>query len=97
MSAEQKDCKVEIGFGEWFGLVCKHDPLAYPQLLCMILLMFGASFLATMHNAVVGYLLFFGLGSAFMWALHRAWHRSLENPPWYLKEWGTGYAGTDND
>lgn len=103
MSAERKDCKADISFSEWFGLVCKYDRLAYFQLLNVVLVMVCASFL-TMHIPLVGFSwvivnfsLFFGLGGAFTWAFHRAWRRSLENPPWYLKEWETGHARTDND
>ena len=85
MSAKRENCKPHVGFPEWFGMVCRHDPLAYPRLLCVGLLMIGAAFLG-MHNAVVGFSLFFGLGGAFLWAFHQAWRRALENPPWYLKE-----------
>jgi len=85
MSADQKHRRVDVGFGEWLGIVCKHDPLAYPRLLCVVLLLVAAAFLG-MHNLLVGYSLFFGLGAAFLWAFHHAWRLALENPPWYLKE-----------
>lgn len=85
MTEKRGNCKVEIGFSEWIGLVCKHEPLAYLRLLSVGLLMIAASFLM-MHSAIVGFLLFVGLGGAFMWAFHRAWRRALKDPPWYLKE-----------
>lgn len=77
----KKECRVD--FFAWLGLACKHDPLAWKQLLCAALLMVCA-FLVGMQALVVGIPLFLGLAFAFVLAFRRAWKLALKDPPWYL-------------
>lgn len=83
MSAKKEGRAVDVSFGEWLEMACKHDPLAWKQLLGAILLMFCAFLLST-QVPIVGIPLLLGVGFAFALAFRHAWKLALKNPPWWM-------------